>query len=122
MPYYGDAGSERIREIISEEVRSGVNMLTASYLVRRHGLPSNKVQTVLADLASVGDLDIRYQLLCAGENQNFDIDREFRNERDIPAGTLTCSKCGDLYIPSRDNIVISFEPTLSFKDDLRKAS
>jgi hypothetical protein len=122
MPYYRDADLEQIRETVSEEVRAGVNMLTASYLVRRHRLPPNKVQTVLADLVSVGDLEVRYQLLCSGEHQNFDLDREFRNEHDIPAGTITCSKCGDLYKPNRENILISFEPTSSFKNDLQKAS
>ncbi len=122
MPYYRDAELERIRETISEEVRSGVNMLTASYLVRRHRLPPNRVQTVLADLVSVGDLEIRYQLLCSGEHQNFDVDREFRNEHDIPTGTITCSRCGDLYTPHRENILISFEPTSSFKHDLQKVS
>lgn len=122
MPYYHDPELEQIRGMISDEVRSGTMLLTASYLSHKYNLPPHKVQKVLADLVSVGDLETHYQLLCSGEHQRFDIDREFLNERDIPTREITCSKCGDLYLPERENILISFEPTSSFKDDLQKAS
>jgi hypothetical protein len=123
MPYYEtNAELERIRSIISEEVRSGVISLTASYLTRKHNLHLTAVQKVLADLVSVGDLEPHYFVLCSGEHQNFDIDREFRNEREIPNYSLTCSKCGDLYTPQRENVLIAFEPTSGFKTYLQAAS
>jgi len=123
MRYYdADAELERIRGIITDEIRSGVNSLTASYLARKHNLPPTSVQKVLADLVSVGDLEIRYLVLCSGEHQNFDLDREFSNTRDIPKHSITCSKCGDLYTPQEEHILISFEPTASFKNYLQEAS
>ena len=123
MRYYdADAGLERIRDIITGEIRSGINLLTASYLVRKHNLPPNSVQKVLTDLVSVGDLEIRYWVLCSGEHQNFDLDREFSNKRDIPTHPIPCSKCGDLYTPEEEHILISFEPTSSFKNYLQQAS
>jgi len=122
MPYYeSDATLERIRGIISEEIRSGVNSLTASYLVRKHNFPLEAVQKVLADLVSVEDLEPHFWVLCSGEHQNLDVDREFLSMNDIPKIT-TCSKCGDLYAPEAENILVSFEPTPTLRDYLQKAS
>jgi hypothetical protein len=123
MRYY-DANSEfeRIREIISDEIRSGVNSLTASRLIQKYDLSPNSVQQVLTDLASVGDLETHYWVLCCGEHQNFDVDREFSKESDIPNYSITCNTCQDLYTPQREHIFVSFEPTASFKKYLQEAS
>jgi hypothetical protein len=123
MPYYDHAEDlERIRGIISEEIRSGVNSLTASYLVRKYNLPPNETQKVLVDLVTVGDLETHYWVLCSGEHQNFDLDREFNSQNEIPTYSITCSKCGDRYTPQLEHTLISFEPTDNFKDYLQKAS
>jgi hypothetical protein len=123
MPYYdADSEFEKIRGIISDDIRAGLHSLTASLLVRRHNLRPSAVQKVLADLASVGDLETHFIVLCSGEHHNLDADREYRAERDIPSYSVTCSKCGDLYVPTRENILLSFEPTSAFKEYLHKAS
>ncbi len=122
MAYYSEAQLERIRDLIEAEIRGGIRLLSASYLVRRHGLDAARVQRVLSDLATVGDLQVHFRLLCSGELQNYDVDREFDDRRQIPTGPITCTKCGDIYTPLEENISVFFEPTPEYLKDLQRAS
>jgi hypothetical protein len=118
MRYYGDPQFDRIKEVIDAEVREGVRSLRASYLSRKHALPPAIIQQVLSDLASAGDLKINFQILCSGEHQNYDVDREFTNRDDIPNYEIRCTKCGDMYLPDEENTLVSFEPTESYCESL----
>jgi hypothetical protein len=108
--------ASRIRTLIDEEVRTGTHDLRASYLSNKYQLSSTAIQQVLSDLAAEGALERRYTLLCSGPNQNFDPDREYRDLRDIPHYPIRCSRCGDEYTPSEENVLVSFVPTGSYLD------
>jgi hypothetical protein len=122
MAYYPDPHLERIRDAVEAEVRSGVRVLSASYLVRRYKFEPSLVQRVLSDLVAVDDLQIHYRLLCSGEHQRYDVDREFIDRSEIPKHAIVCTKCGDLYTPSEEDIFVFFEPTDGYLNDLQKAS
>jgi hypothetical protein len=122
MAYYSDAQLELIRDIVEAEIRSGVHVLSASYLVRRHRLDPVRVQRVLSDLETVGDLDVHYRLQCSGEGQRYDVDREFKDKSEIPTQAIVCTKCGDLYTPLEENISVFFEPTDAYLKYLKRAS
>jgi hypothetical protein len=95
MAYYSDAQLERIRDIVEAEIRSGVHLLSASYLARRHRLDAVQVQRVLSDLETVGDLEVHYRLQCSGEGQMYDVDREVKDKSEIPTQAIVCTKCGE---------------------------
>lgn len=122
MHYYGNPKFDRIKDVIDAEVREGVHSLRASYLSQKYHLAPSTVQKVLSDLAATGDLRAVYQLLCSGQHQNFDVDREFRSQEEIPAHETTCTKCGDRYVPEPDNVLVSFEPTESYLEVLAQTS
>jgi hypothetical protein len=116
--YYGNPKLDHIKEVIDAEVREGVHSLRASYLSQKYHVEPSRTQRVLSDLAAAGDLKTNYQLLCSGEHQNFDADREFSRREDIPTYEITCTKCGDRYTPDEENILVSFEPTGSYLEAL----
>jgi hypothetical protein len=114
MAYYSDEALERIRQIVEDEIRRGTRVLSASYLIHAHELEVQQVQRVLTDMANVHYLETHFRVLCSGENERYDVDREFTTLAEIPSGQVTCSKCGDLYAPEDENISVFFEPTDSF--------
>lgn len=114
MNYYGDPRLDRLKALIDAELREGVHSLRASYLSRKYEIQPGLVQQVLSDLVAAGDLKVSYQVLCSGENQRYDVDREFSERSEIPNYEITCRVCGDRYIPSEGNILLSFEPTESY--------
>lgn len=118
MAYYFDSRLARVKEAVDAEVSEGGRSLRASYLARKYRLDLSSVQQVLADLTAAGDLEARYTVLCSGPNQRFDPDREFNDKRQIPNYEITCQRCGDRYVPSEENIIVSFEPTASYVEDL----
>ena len=118
MRYYGNRAFDEVKDVIDAEVRDGVRSLTASYLSRKHHFQPRIVQQVLSDLSATQDLKANYLVLCSGENQNFDADREVARVDDIPQYAITCSKCGDTYTPDRANVVVSFDVTEQYLDSL----
>jgi uncharacterized Zn-finger protein len=112
--YYSDSELFRVRDLIADEVREGVRSLQASYISRKYRLDPALVQRVLSDLALEGALDVRYRLLCSGPNQRFDPDRDFSDLKELPTSHISCTKCGDVYVPSEEDILVLFEPTESF--------
>lgn len=118
MRYYGNRALDRVKDIIDAEVSEGVRSLRASNLARTYSLEPRIVQQVLSDLSATHDLKAIYLLLCSGEHQNFDPDREFERVEDIPSHTIRCSKCGDAYTPDSANILVSFEPTEQYLESL----
>lgn len=122
MAYYADPQLESVRDAVEEEIRGGAHVLSASYLVRGHKLDPIRVQRVLSDLVTVGDLQVHYRVLCSGEHENYDVDREYNDRNEIPKGSVTCSKCGDLYTPLEENVSVFFEPTVGYLNYLQKAS
>lgn len=118
MSYYTDHRLTEIKDAIEAEIRGGVRNLRASYFVRKHHADPTLVQQVLSDLVAAGDLAPHYQVLCSGENQNYDVDREYEDRRKIPNRAVTCRRCGDKYTPSDDNILLSFDPTESYLREL----
>lgn len=121
MGYYSDPVLARVQALINDEVRRGTHSLRASYLSRKYGLSAEAVQSVLGDLAAIGDLRTHYQLYCSGEHERFDADKEFANIEEIPAYEITCGECGDRYTPSWENIIVSFEPTDQYLAELASA-
>jgi hypothetical protein len=109
--YYSDPLLARIQSLVEDEVREGTHSLRASYLARKYELPIAAIQSVLGDLVAIGDLQPHYQLLCSGRQQRYDADREFTSLAQIPRSEITCNECGDVYFPSEENILVSFEPT-----------
>jgi len=122
MPYYLDPQLEAIRNAVEREIRGGVRVLSASYIVNRYGADPVRVQRVLSDLVSAEDLTVHYRVLCSGENQRYDVDREFDNLSEIPKYPLVCTRCGDVYTPSEENISVFFEPTPVYLSYLQEAS
>lgn len=116
MKSYTDSDLAQIKRLLDAEVREGVRSFRASYLSHKYGLGQTFVQKALSDLAAAGDLQTHYQLLCSGEKQRYDADREFADRREIPRHEITCRECGDIYIPAEENIRISFEPTKAYTD------
>jgi hypothetical protein len=116
--YYGLSNFDRMKALIDAEVRGGVHSLKASYFWRKYRVDPSIAQQVLSDLVATGDLSMHYQVLCSGEHQRFDIDREFESKDDIPRYELQCSQCGDRYVPREENILLSFEPTESYLEEL----
>jgi hypothetical protein len=108
--------ASQVRALIEEEVRRGTHDLRASYLSNKYDLSSPLVQRILSELAAEGALEIHYVVLCSGPNQRFDPDREFKDLRDIPHYPITCTRCGDEYTPSEENVLVSFVPTESYLD------
>ena len=120
MNYYGQLNLDHLKHLIDAEVRQGVQSLRASYLSKKYGIDLALVQGVLSDLVAAGDLTTHYQLLCSGQKQRFDVDREFATWEDIPRREVQCHRCGDHYVPSDDNIILSFEPTKSYLEELSR--
>lgn len=118
MNYYGHPKFDRMKALIDAEVRGGANSLRASYFSRKYDVDPALVQQVLSDLVATGDLSTHYQVLCSGEHQRFDIDGEFVRKEDIPHYEVQCSRCGDRYTPNEENILLSFEPTESYLQEL----
>jgi hypothetical protein len=118
VQYYSDAELFRVRDLITNEVREGVHSLRASYLSAKYHMEFPLVQRVLSDLASEGVLEPRYLVLCSGPNQRFDPDKEYTDLREIPHHPITCGTCGDIYTPSEENILVSFEPTESYLESI----
>jgi len=116
--YYGQPKFDRVKTLIDAEVRRGVRSLKASYLSRTYKVDPAIAQQVLSDLVATGDLSMHYQVLCSGEHERFDIDREFEHKEEIPRYELQCTRCGDRYVPSEENILLSFEPTKSYLEEL----
>jgi len=108
--------ASQVRALIDQEVRHGTRDLRASYLSNKYHLRSPLVQRILSDLAAEGALEPRYVLLCSGPNQRFDPDREFKDLREIPHYPITCTRCGDEYLPSEENVLVHFVPTESYLD------
>lgn len=120
MNYYGQPKLDHLKGLIDAEVRQGTRSLRASYLSRKYDIDLALVQGVLSDLVAAGDLSTHYQLLCSGEKQRFDVDREFTTREEIPRREVQCHRCGDHYVPSEDNIILSFEPTQAFLEELSR--
>jgi hypothetical protein len=116
--YYHNPKLDDIKERIDAAIREGVHSLRASYLSRKYDLDPRLVQQVLSDLVATGDLMVIYELLCSGEHQNFDVDREFDSIVEMPKHEITCSKCGDRYLPDEENVVVRFEPTDAYLEAL----
>ena len=114
MNYYGEPKLDHVKRLIDTEVRDGIHSLRASYLSRKYRIDLALVQQVLSDLVSTGDLQTHYQVLCSGEKQRYDVDREYRYRNEIPNFEIVCRRCGDRYVPSEENILLSFEPTESY--------
>ncbi len=122
MTYYADPKREEIRRAIEEDVAGGIRLISASFLAERHKFTAKLIQEVLSDLVAAGDLTRHYRVLCSGENQRFDVDREFDTLAEVPKGMITCTKCGDLYTPDEENISVFFEPTPTYLSSLKRAS
>lgn len=118
MAYYFDSRFARVKEAVDAEVREGGRSLRASYLARKYQLDPALVQQVLGDLVGAGDLKARYTILCSGQQQRYDPDGEFSAKEQIPNYEISCRRCGDRYVPSEENVVVSFEPTESYVEDL----
>lgn len=111
MNYYGEPKLDRLKGLIDQEVSHGIHSLRASYLCRKYHIEPALAQQVLSDLVAAGDLTTHYQILCSGEKQQYDVDREFTKSDEIPRYEVVCTRCGDHYVPSEENILLSFEPT-----------
>lgn len=120
MDYYGKRTFDDAKRRVDEAVRSGVHSLRASYLTETYGLDVRIAQQVLSDLSATRDLKAHYLLLCSGEHQNFDADREFERLEDIPHHQVTCNVCGDTYMPGPENVEVSFEPTKQYLESLSR--
>ncbi len=118
MRYYGNPRLDEVKELVDAEIREGTRSLRASYLSRKYHVEPSLIQQVLSDLVATRDLKVSYELLCSGEHQNYDIDREYDSPSEIPRHEITCSKCGDHYVPAEDNIIVLFEPTDSYVESL----
>jgi hypothetical protein len=112
--YYGQPDLDHLKALIDAEVRNGIHSLRASYLSRKYRIDIALVQQVLSDLVATGDLQAHYQVLCSGKKQQYDVDREYESKHEIPSSEIVCKKCGDRYVPSEENILLSFEPTESY--------
>lgn len=122
MNYYGEPELDQLKRLIDAEVKEGIHSLRASYLSRKYKLEPALTQQVLSDLVAAGDLTTHYQILCSGEKQNYDVDREFASRADIPRYELVCTRCGDRYVPTDENILLSFEPTEAYIEELAHES
>jgi len=116
--YYGEPKLDRLKALIDAEVRQGIHSLRASYLSRKYEIEPALAQQVLSDLVAAGDLTTHYQVLCSGEKQQYDVDREFTKWDEIPNYELVCRRCGDRYVPREENILLSFEPTEIYLEEL----
>jgi hypothetical protein len=122
MTYYPEPEFEEIKNAVESELKSGFRVLSTSYLVNKFEFDAPTVQKVLRDLVALGDLKPHYRVMCSGPNQRYDVDQEFDDSKDIPRYEITCSKCGDSYVPSDENISVFFEPASSYLNYLRQAS
>lgn len=113
---------DRIEELVNNEIRGDVEILRSSYLSEKHKLALSDVQRTLADMADASRLTKHYQVLCSGENQNFDVDLELDDPKDIPTYPITCHICGDKYTAEEDNIIVYFTPTDEYRRFLSKTS
>jgi len=120
--YYGEPKLDRLKALIDAEVRQGIHSLRASYLSRKYKIEPALAQQVLSDLVAAGDLATHYQVLCSGEKQQYDVDREFTKRDEIPNYELVCRRCGDRYVPNEENILLSFEPTEIYLEELAQQS
>jgi hypothetical protein len=120
--YYGNPKLDRLKSLIDAEVRNGVHSLRASYLSNKYEVEPALAQKVLSDLVATGDLSTHYQLLCSGVHQRYEVDKEYIRWDEIPRHELTCGHCGDRYIPAEENIIVSFEPTDLYLQELAHQS
>jgi hypothetical protein len=122
MTLYRDPQYERVRSSIEKEIRAGVRVLSTSYVVGRSLASPDLVQRVLADLVKIGDLTPHYRVYCSGEHENNDVDGEYGSLASVPKHPITCSRCGDIYTPRKENISVFFEPSSTYLNELQVAS